>query len=847
MATNIGTLADLAINQAYLDPRILRANIDAGNNNITVGSSSFTVVTVSTQNGGGYSGQVIKSTTGNEYFLLDRGTEPGLLGNLAADFFGIALGTFGAGFNTSQMQSAQAYAKVEFTRLAQGMVNGTTTIDTLNLVGHSSGYAQAIKQYETLSDLYKNTPAVTPETPGLKEAYGQLLSKVKIFGVNGAGVPNSTLPTGALDTIAVNLVVPGDVVDNAGKQYGIQISLDGAGSGYGSAVLGAAGAVVLGITGLRILAAGAAGGIAGNHPGSNATAYMSKFPAYASLTQAQLASLSNADRNALIAVDQFTWDAMTSTQRDALLSTPTLVVADLQVHGLTPASIQLNVDGLGSNRYTFATGVSYLYKDSGGVKTYVFSPLDGNPGVTVSVYSNRVEYRLPDNSISTVYNTGDAQTAVGAFTYNQPAGNAQATITAGGQTFTVPAEAVVSESGSGLLVQNSGSNGYPSLLINPDGSATQFNYDATGDYLGATQIGTGSIGTTTNTFTCTITDPTGIGSTTATDPITPVSSNDSTLLTGGNYVINGVGNVNTDGGNTASANYIISNDYRPGAGNIADGTLNNTLDMLYPVSTNLNPSVQMALSGTTINLGNSIQTNLTATDPLILDLNGDGVKLTSFAEAPVLFDIDHDGGAKELTGWVSAQDGIVAYDLNGNGKIDDISETLSEYFNGAVGTGGNAGVKTYANGFAALKSLDSNADNQFTSLDTAFNNVRVWVDTNHDGISFVDTNNNGIKETTEASELKTLTELGITAINLAPTTQSGLVNGGNEILATGSFTQTIIASGQGVPVGTAGATSAIRQAQAARFIANPTGNTITSTATGTTVSATDGQSTYVSA
>jgi hypothetical protein len=49
--------------------------------------------------------------------------------------------------------------------------------------------------------------------------------------------------------------------------------------------------------------------------------------------------------------------------------------------------------------------------------------------------------------------------------------------------------------------------------------------------------------------------------------------------------------------------------------------------------------------------------NAIPTDPLVLDLNGDGVKLTSFAEAPVLFDIDHDGGSKELTGWVSAQDG----------------------------------------------------------------------------------------------------------------------------------------------------------------------------------------------
>jgi Ca2+-binding RTX toxin-like protein len=152
-------------------------------------------------------------------------------------------------------------------------------------------------------------------------------------------------------------------------------------------------------------------------------------------------------------------------------------------------------------------------------------------------------------------------------------------------------------------------------------------------------------------------------------------------------------------------------------------------------------------------------------------------------------------------------------DLNNNGIIDGIHETMSEYFNGAVGTGGNAGQKKYADGFAALKSLDSNNDNAFTALDAAWTNVKVWVDADHDGV-------------TDAGELKTLDALGITRINLVPTRQSGLVNGGNEVLATGTFVQ------NGVT----------KEAQAARFIANPTGNTLV----GNTVSAQDGQRTYVS-
>ena len=237
-------------------------------------------------------------------------------------------------------------------------------------------------------------------------------------------------------------------------------------------------------------------------------------------------------------------------------------------------------------------------------------------------------------------------------------------------------------------------------------------------------------------------------------------------------------------------------------------------------------------------------------DPLILDLNGDGVKLTSYQDHLVLFDVDHDGGSKEQTGWVAANtitggtppaintDGIVVQDLNGNGVIDNMSETLSEYYNGTVGTGGNAGTKPFANGFAALKSLDSNSDNQFTSADTAWNTLRVWVDDNADGLSFKDVNGDGTYQPgTDTSELKAFAELGITSINLTPTTQSGLVNGGNEILATGSF----VIGGQ------------IRAAQAATFLANPDGHTFLTQQNGANTGAkivtqgeTGGTSSYVS-
>jgi hypothetical protein len=99
------------------------------------------------------------------------------------------------------------------------------------------------------------------------------------------------------------------------------------------------------------------------------------------------------------------------------------------------------------------------------------------------------------------------------------------------------------------------------------------------------------------------------------------------------------------------------------------------------------------------------------------------------------------------------------------------------------------------------------------SADAAWNALRVWTDTNHDG-------------QTDAGELKTFAQLNITSINLASTNQSGLVSGGNEVLATGTFTQTV------------GGTSQTKEALAASFIANPAGSTVVqvnSTVNGTAV------------
>jgi hypothetical protein len=82
--------------------------------------------------------------------------------------------------------------------------------------------------------------------------------------------------------------------------------------------------------------------------------------------------------------------------------------------------------------------------------------------------------------------------------------------------------------------------------------------------------------------------------------------------------------------------------------------------------------------------------------PLVLDLDGDGVELTTLAEQVVRFDIDMDG-FREATGWVKADDGLLVYDRNGDGFINDVSELFGTQV-------------TSDSGFNRLKELDTGSD-----------------------------------------------------------------------------------------------------------------------------------------
>jgi hypothetical protein len=108
-------------------------------------------------------------------------------------------------------------------------------------------------------------------------------------------------------------------------------------------------------------------------------------------------------------------------------------------------------------------------------------------------------------------------------------------------------------------------------------------------------------------------------------------------------------------------------------------------------------------------------------DPLILDLDGDGVEVSALAGSSVHFDFDGDGFA-ERTGWVGADDGILVIDDNENGQVDGAAELF--------------GSPTQ-DGFEVLETLDTNGDGRIDSLDEEFGKLRVWQDLDGDGVTDV--------------------------------------------------------------------------------------------------------------
>jgi hypothetical protein len=115
----------------------------------------------------------------------------------------------------------------------------------------------------------------------------------------------------------------------------------------------------------------------------------------------------------------------------------------------------------------------------------------------------------------------------------------------------------------------------------------------------------------------------------------------------------------------------------------------------------------------------------------------------------------------ETSKTVSATDGLLAIDRNGNGSIDNITELF--------------GTETQ-DGFQVLSTLDSNADGRIDAADTAWSTLRLWVDGNSNG-------------RTDAGELHQLSDYDVTSLSLQTTPTPDLTIAGNAVVATSTFTR----------------------------------------------------------
>jgi Ca2+-binding RTX toxin-like protein len=137
-------------------------------------------------------------------------------------------------------------------------------------------------------------------------------------------------------------------------------------------------------------------------------------------------------------------------------------------------------------------------------------------------------------------------------------------------------------------------------------------------------------------------------------------------------------------------------------------------------------------------------------DPLILDLDNDGITLTTLAGSDVHFDFARDGFA-ERTGWVSPRDAILVRVANGNGLVD----SASELFGSAT-----------RDGWDVLETFDLNADGKIDAGDTVWSTLKAWRDANGNAV-------------VDAGETVSLNDVGIASIGLNRTDVTG-TNAGHD-------------------------------------------------------------------
>lgn len=149
--------------------------------------------------------------------------------------------------------------------------------------------------------------------------------------------------------------------------------------------------------------------------------------------------------------------------------------------------------------------------------------------------------------------------------------------------------------------------------------------------------------------------------------------------------------------------------------------------------------------------------------PIAIDLDGDGVELIERHDSSVRFDVEG-SGTSVRTGWVAADDGFLALDRDGDGRIGNGREiSFVEDLPGAQSD------------LEGLAAFDSNADGFFDANDARYSEFVIWQDGNQNGRS-------------DEGELRTLNAVGIQAINLTrQLTGTATTPGMNIVVATSDY------------------------------------------------------------
>ena len=150
--------------------------------------------------------------------------------------------------------------------------------------------------------------------------------------------------------------------------------------------------------------------------------------------------------------------------------------------------------------------------------------------------------------------------------------------------------------------------------------------------------------------------------------------------------------------------------------------------------------------------------------PVVLDLDGDGVRIEPRTGSNVFFNADGDS-AIERTSWVGSGDGLLAIDPDGDGKITKADEIAFA----------NLTADPNDTDLEALATLyDGNGDHKLDAADGVWGQLRVWADGNRNAV-------------TDGGELKTLAQQGITSISLISDRNTFTLPDGSRINGFGSF------------------------------------------------------------